>query len=183
MRVTKELRATAYHEAGHAVAAWHEHLPIRAVSVIADDDTLGRVHHPPSPASFRPDIDAGPRARTRIEAHAIAFLAGTHAERLVVQRVSDASWSEDRRRAGALLSYLCGSAEEEGAYWNLMNIRARGLMKQDQLRPALDALAAALLEHRRLSGRRARQIILEALGLTELDVTLRRIAAGQKVAS
>ena len=35
-RVTKQLRATAYHEAGHAVAAEFFHVPYNSVSVVAN---------------------------------------------------------------------------------------------------------------------------------------------------
>lgn len=159
--------ATAYHEAGHALAAWHGRLPIRECSIVPDDGagTLGHVTHHPSPTSFQPDVASATelRNRARIEAHVVTSLAGTFAARLVSARVSSASWETDRNAAVDLLDYLVGSKEELQAYLGWLTVRARQLAQAEHLRPALDALAAALLEHRRLSGREARRIIRDAL--------------------
>jgi ATP-dependent Zn protease len=40
----KALReATAYHEAGHAIAAWRRRITLRSVSIIKGDDSHGRI--------------------------------------------------------------------------------------------------------------------------------------------
>ena len=41
-KLTKRER-TAYHEAGHAVANYHLRLSIKKISIIQEDDSLGRV--------------------------------------------------------------------------------------------------------------------------------------------
>lgn len=68
------------------------------------------------------------------------------------------------RLALRLLGYLVGSAEELDACLKLMNIQARQLIAMDFWRPAIDAIASDLLARRRLSGRRARRIIRDAVG-------------------
>ena len=42
---TKDARATAYHEAGHAVMAWHEGVRINAVSVMPSPESWGMTDH------------------------------------------------------------------------------------------------------------------------------------------
>lgn len=163
-RITKALRATAYHEAGHALAAWKERLPISTISIIPDEDgTLGRVTHQAPPASFQPDIDAGLRVRDRIEKHAIVAFAGVEAERLVAARVSSESGARDRAGAAQLVAYLGGSVEEQRAYLQLLSVRARQLVRVPHLRVPLDALATALLDRRHISGPAARKILKESL--------------------
>lgn len=43
--MNKEKLATAYHEAGHVVACIYFNIPIKKVSIIAYEDTFGRVTH------------------------------------------------------------------------------------------------------------------------------------------
>jgi ATP-dependent Zn protease len=164
----------AYHEAGHAVASWYEHLPISEVTIVpsAEHGTAGHVLHGESPKSFRPDIasQTDARNRARVEAHARVALAGTFAERLVSRRVSAHSWSSDREHAVDMLDYLVGSHDELEAYVKLLVVQARQLVQLDYLRPAIDALATALLDRPRLSGRTARKIIRSAI---EASVTHR----------
>ena len=57
-RFSKE-QLTAFHEAGHAAAAWHFNMPITSVSIIpnADDGSLGKMLRPGVPDWFQPDVD------------------------------------------------------------------------------------------------------------------------------
>lgn len=61
------LRATAYHEAGHAVVAlWRGNTP-KTITIVPDETTLGRVTHAPYPSWFRPDIEATVRIRRLVD--------------------------------------------------------------------------------------------------------------------
>jgi ATP-dependent Zn protease len=42
MKVTRALQATAYHEAGHAVAGWYVGIEAKNLSIVPDADSLGR---------------------------------------------------------------------------------------------------------------------------------------------
>src|ERR1035438_7946247 len=55
MMSTRALRATAFHEAGHAVMAYLQRVPFRQVSIIRDADTLGRVLMGDWPDWAKPD--------------------------------------------------------------------------------------------------------------------------------
>jgi len=79
-RITKRLRTTAYHEAGHAVAAWWLFLKFRYVTIKPDGDTLGHVKFNRSPKWFSPDIDKSDRVRLFAERHIISSFAGQIAE-------------------------------------------------------------------------------------------------------
>ena len=63
----RKLRATACHEAGHAVAAWHTDLKFRRVTIKPEDDSLGHLMHSRFPKWFNPELDKGDRARMYAE--------------------------------------------------------------------------------------------------------------------
>lgn len=42
------LKQTAWHEAGHAVVAWHQGFTVELVSILPDEESLGRSQHTPS---------------------------------------------------------------------------------------------------------------------------------------
>jgi hypothetical protein len=119
-------RRTAVHEAGHAVMAYVVGRPFTTITVVADDDSYGRVHCALPGDWFQPDIKFTSRIRTRIEDHVMIALAGAETEEHWVTRTQGApdDW-EDHLKVGAahdmstawdLASYACGSAEETTAY-------------------------------------------------------------------
>ena len=80
----RKLEGTAYHEAGHAVAAFFLHLKIgrRGVTIIPDKikDTLGTAHVLQSLCE-NPDISISPSTHVRIEDYALMSLAGDAAQK------------------------------------------------------------------------------------------------------
>lgn len=155
-------RLVAYHEAGHAVAAFYLGLRVREVSIVPDADALGHVSWKPMPPSFRPDAEVSPRVRDRIEREAIATLAGPWAEE---KAGGDDAWrtsGSDLDDSVALLQYLCASDDELQAYLHLVSIRARNLV--ERLWDSIDALAHQLLAKRRLSGEEVRRLMVRTFG-------------------
>jgi hypothetical protein len=75
--------ATAYHEAGHAVAyyvvrtVWGYRVPpVRGATIVPEGDTLGHVAPFPRP-SFRPDVaNSSPRTVLRVHGMIVISLAG-----------------------------------------------------------------------------------------------------------
>lgn len=92
----KKIEAAAYHEAGHAVAAWAER--VRVTSVTVNDDGSGVVWHANPIHRIRLEVDGSTRARLRAEAAARIALAGYTAQRL--HRASSFPSLAARRRAG-----------------------------------------------------------------------------------
>ena len=114
MKTTNETR-TAYHEAGHAVAAFFAHIAVKSVTVVPDKDTSGRVKHYRTP-SFRPDVNADARTNQRALAHILVDLAGPAAEREIGGRAfRHATSRQDYQNAVDLATLLCGSNESVNA--------------------------------------------------------------------
>lgn len=111
------LMATAFHEAGHAVAAWKLGVPFRAVSVIPGENySLGRIEGEPWPKWFQSDRDSSPRVIRLCKKHVVIASAGPVAQ----QRGTDESLEEVMAGAGAdmevvlrFTGYLSGSAEHQ----------------------------------------------------------------------
>jgi hypothetical protein len=76
--------ATAYHEAGHAVARWEFGLRVRRVSIVPSGASLGHVSYPNLPLSVYEAVECStptPAQLGRIERELIATLAGPEAEK------------------------------------------------------------------------------------------------------
>ena len=59
--------ATAYHEAGHAVAAFLLRRRLRRATIIPDEDSLGHIRTGRAPPTLQPDISTSLRDRTGSE--------------------------------------------------------------------------------------------------------------------
>ncbi len=165
MRATdhKRWEATAYHEAGHAVAAYVVGRRVREISIVADGDMLGHVAYWPWPDSFHPDYETDGKTRRMVESGIITSLAGPVAEALFRGRHNWRGANSDTRQAVDLASYMCGGAEETGAYIGWLFWRARTILSLPEHWAAVQALAGDLLEQRRIGTQRARQIIKMAI--------------------
>lgn len=85
MNSDRELTSTAYHEAGHAVAAIYLDVPVRHVSIVpnAKKQTLGHVQHGPLPGRLVDALERGKLTRAQrseVEDRAVITLAGPAAE-------------------------------------------------------------------------------------------------------
>ena len=117
-------RATAFHEAGHAVMAYLLGVAFTEISVTEDDDSLGRVgHRPPGGDWLQPDIEVNARTRNWLEGRIMISLAGAETEAAWWKRQPDApdDWEErvgigaahDRRLAIDFGDYVCGGPVPE----------------------------------------------------------------------
>jgi Peptidase family M41 len=150
----KQLRATAYHEAGHALADWRLNAaPIRRVSIVPGEDTLGHVLNRKLALTDAHIYDLSPRVRDRLERLIVSALAGGEAEKLVTGRRNHRGAASDYGSATNLALRICGGdAKEAGFYLRWLWVKAVNLVRADHNRPALDAVAFALLERHILSG-------------------------------
>jgi ATP-dependent Zn protease len=76
MGATPKMKATAYHEAGHAVASWRLGEKFKYVTVAPDADSIGHVRRERWPKWFHPDFDSSDRIRLRVERHIVISFAG-----------------------------------------------------------------------------------------------------------
>jgi ATP-dependent Zn protease len=148
--VDDALRGTAYHEAGQAVAAFALRRGFHSVSIDADADTLGRMTHR-RPFARGTNLDARsptPAQEAAIRDRVVISLAGSVAEARMQGKLTRAiqrGASTDYRHAVDLATRAVEDDELE-TYLAWLDVRTRGLVEQWWLQ--VEALAAALLEHR-----------------------------------
>lgn len=155
------IRSTAYHEAGHAVIAYHQRLKVYSATIRPDDDSSGRVRSQfPSLEGVHLDYDdIPPRIRDRMERNARMSLAGGIAQRQFNPRsLRHYHGHSDRHSAVNLISYLTGSNKELVAWINLLRVQTEGLVKKHW--PEIEAVANALIEYETLTGRQIRTILV-----------------------
>ena len=161
-RRQRRLRAAAFHEAGHAVAAYHLHVRLRRISIGTDEGgTLGWLD------LWLPHVTSGEAENIRlaraVERDIIVLLAGAQAERIGVGRPScpagGVDFYEAMRRAGS----ICRTSEEMSACLRWLQLRTHALVESPTWRQPIEILATRLLEHRQLGARETRAIIRAAM--------------------
>jgi ATP-dependent Zn protease len=158
VRREARLLRTAYHEAGHAVAALLVRRRFKYVTVEPGDDNLGHVLYRRWGESFDPDLNSDSRTERRIENAVFTAFAGHAAEAIFVGRGNWIGSGQDRQTAMYLASYICGNNEELNAYLNLVWIRTRMKLRQPHHWTQVKALAEALVVERKITYRRAKEI-------------------------
>jgi len=158
-----DLEATAYHEAGHAVAAFQLGIRIgrRGVSIIpAKDGSLGLVDILKG-FRGRPDIMTSDRMRLGAEKQAIVSFVGEIAQRKFRPRSvrRDHGWS-DRYKTTDLMGYFVATDKELRAYLKWLHIRAELFVSSPYNWSLIEAVAAMLLERKRLSAEEVKDICL-----------------------
>lgn len=144
--------ATAYHEAGHAVAALHEDRPFKYVTIKPSEDSIGHVHYEASVVrtsarmADRNFMDYG---------RLLVSLAGCKAERRRMGRHNHAGAYEDYRRA---VEVVCLTGETGGMMEDRPFVRSvvRAAMQEaedlvNMWWPEVDAVAKALVARETLS--------------------------------
>ena len=173
-RRAKEHHAVAYHEAGHAVAAWCKELKFRYVTV-KPDAGAGSLGHVLCgfPKWFQPDVESSDRIRLHAERHIIVNFAGQHAETRFRGKRPRYGMYRDNKQTVELASYLFDLEETMEAYLHYCFLASRDLVATNWA--AIKAVAAALLERQTLS----RRDVIEAIypGSTVPRKSLKRAPA------
>ena len=149
--VSDDLKATAYHEAGHAVAGWRLGCPILRVTVTPSGDYLGSVAGDNPIRHMFPDVDGAPEVDQAMREAVIILLAGSVAQK----RFDASSWREfhgasDFDFAGDLLLRLGGNGERASEISDELNRQAEVLVERHW--PEVGAVATALLEQHDMDG-------------------------------
>jgi hypothetical protein len=150
------LRATAFHEAGHAVMGWHCGARFRSVTIRARRGCEGAVW-------FCGALQ-GPRLREPggRERAALIYLAGPMAAWPHERRFRAASARDDLEHAYDLVRLCAASPEDARARWSALRERAWNVLAEDHLLRAVTALAETLLVQGTLTGKAARALIARA---------------------
>jgi hypothetical protein len=182
-------RATAHHEAGHAVIGHQLGRRFQRVSMTPDvhpeGDTLGVCLYEPFPDSFQPDMSVDEAEEELIRTAILTAYAGHLAEELFWEeqgRKRRNNWvgsRHDREGALQLAISVTGGPRETRAYLNDLWIRARALVRAPGASRAIKALARALLARHTLGYDEAAQIIVPAMAAAMAeDAVVRDGAAG-----
>lgn len=147
------LEATAYHEAGHAVASWFHGRRFKHATIVTDHErgSLGHVRYAPMPKRLREDIELAMTPQTRIycEVSIVCALAGHEAERRFAGRANNAGARGDYDHAMDLALRVCGTEDSATAFLAWLGVRTRELVG-GVCWPRIEWLAKALLEQKTL---------------------------------
>jgi hypothetical protein len=140
---------TAYHEAGHVVAALMQGVAVRSVTIVPDKQKayLGLVRHEDLTRGVNLETDNSSRTRSRIEKLIVVTFAGTAAQRRYDRR----SWrsfhsSGDYNSAVRLADVVCSSSAASEAFLKWLAVTADDLIGAHW--PDVEKIAKALLEER-----------------------------------
>lgn len=163
MKITKALQSTAYHEAGHAFAAWRVGVRTKKLTIVPHADAAGtHVHEPYSGIDL--EYDSSPRVQRRIENMALVLYAGPAAQKRFNSKGfrryhAGSDWS----RASQLLSYVVGDSDVHAAYIKLIDLQATKLIGLPNHWPVIKGIAEALLEHHTLDRKSVHGVILDSI--------------------
>lgn len=158
----KRIIATAYHEAGHAVAARILGARVDKVSIVPDENYSGHVLHENLLRGLNLECDNSNRVRLRIERKVKISLAGPEAQR----HFSSRSWQHyhgqrDHENVIDFLSCVTRSDEELRAYCRLLEIQTRQLVTQPFIWSQIGSLAEKLLKAKVLTGKQVKEFLKE----------------------
>jgi ATP-dependent Zn protease len=146
--------ATAFHEAGHAVAALALDRPVVRVSIRPNRDELGICAF--GKAVFRPSEDW-------LEREVLIALAGMAAEAKRTGEYDREAAGRDLRYAGKLALQRAGSGRQAERLERRMLARVENLLERPANWAAVESIAAELLRSGEMSGRQARHLYEECL--------------------
>jgi ATP-dependent Zn protease len=146
--------ATAYHEAGHAVAALALDRPVVKVSILADRDKAGICFF--GKAVFRPSEDW-------LEREVLISLAGMAAEARKTGEYDRDAAGRDLRYARGLAIQRAGSERQAERLERRLLAKAEHLLDREANWAAVERIAAELLRAGEISGRQARHLYEECV--------------------
>jgi len=158
---------TAYHEAGHAVAALLLGLPLEEVSISTDaeHELVGGTHCRPRLAHLDPDTHWGrvtPEDAGQLRAAIMVSCAGPLAEARCTGRFTWRCGEGDRETAMEYARYVRHDPAAFQAYLDALFRQTTELIYAPQTWPLVEAVARALLERGRLDGPQARRLVEQA---------------------
>jgi hypothetical protein len=159
MRLDSE-KATAYHEAGHAVMAFHLGVAStrKEISIVRDDNSAGRFHHRKLLRGRSPEQDDSSAGRIRMEKEILISLAGPVAQHFFNPRsVRHYHGKSDHQTAVEIAVHLNGGGEEATAYLKWLGLRTKRIVKMRW--PLVKALAKEALARKTMTGKEVNEFL------------------------
>jgi hypothetical protein len=157
---SKRLIETAYHEAGHAVAAVYAKRPFAYVTIVQEADSLG--HLLPKPwANFRPDCVTDLRTNHRIEQTVRSLLAAGVAAERFAGRYDRGACSSDWKQAVNVASYLVPASGPLEKYLDYLLADLRVWIRAPHVWIPIKQTAELLLAKQTIKAAAVRKIVRE----------------------
>ncbi len=172
----RERERTAYHEAGHAVIDHTHGITVKRVSIIADDESLGRVHDKVPRWMREIDYNMTPYREIKVHQHIMANLAGAAAVAIYANYGTWRGAGTDLQTATAMADCVTSGPEETNALLGWLWIRTRRTLVSPPTWTWVEAVATALLAHHELTGEQFRSLLTEVMQ-TQFKETLAQIAS------
>lgn len=170
--ITPDRRATAVHEAGHALAHYLFSIPFTVVSILPDDESFGRCRAAPEAIEQLIGIVEGTDCETDpadydciIDAHLIAWYAGPAADSRYTGRpfLECLEGQSDADSPLDLVFHFIPNEADREQYIRTMQRRALNLVADPTSWQAIAALADALEIDHEINGVAAADIITGAM--------------------
>jgi ATP-dependent Zn protease len=131
----RRLRATAYHEAGHAVISLLCGIPFKEVTIAAGEDSFGHVLNnrwPPSMDRKRSfdDFRSDPKRRIYFENRILIDCAGFAAQYKLTKKHDWKGAREDFQFAAELATETTYQEDERRAFLRWIRVRAKAMMEE-----------------------------------------------------
>ena len=158
------LERTAWHEAGHAVAAWYLRIKFKYVSIVPGEDTLGRISGGDfSKCNSPTQYAVGMIHRWWLEREIQYLLAGEAAETLLVGRDNYNEVREDIKAAVNRVLEICSGDKATEVYFQWLWSGTRELLLIPCCAAALKPMVDALLKQKRIDYQEACKIVVDAI--------------------
>lgn len=167
--VDDRLKRTAYHEGGHAVVSVLTRRQVKKVTIVPDGETLGEVVHygwPPSIIEDTATRASESKSRRWLFREMIIHHAGMIAEAKGTGGMTEDIVEWGGSDSSTLADYVLQAFGDSQKKVDQTKQETKKLL--DAHWEAVEAIAAALLEHRTLSGKRVRAIVMENGGRSYL---------------
>ena len=159
------LERTAYHEAGHAVAAYLLNMPFEFVSIQKRRGSLGRLKKKMSKKMI--DKLSLDRLRLLVEKLSIINYAGFISELLLsdelnIKTLVGRSFSDFKQVDNNIVPLICEDEDEAYFYIQWLTSHTLNILYKPRSRAYIETLAVALLEQKTIKYRKVRIILKEA---------------------
>jgi hypothetical protein len=167
----RERERTAYHEAGHAVMAHELGMKVTSVSIVKDDDTLGRMARRWERWMHEIDYNVTPYREAKVQRHIMVCYAGAAATKIQFNYGAWRGTGADTTTAVDLACCMTGKTEETEALLRWLWIRTCDQLARPLLWAEVEATAAALLAHHELTGQEFRDLHASVVQAKLRDLT------------